>query len=276
MRDVCFVDRFHGWAVDRLGGIAATGDGGATWTVQRSGIGQMDWWYYGGSLLCGIAFADLTHGWAVGDNGAVVATTNGGRPTDSAPPATTASGAANGGWYNHDVTVSFAATDNVGGWGVAYTECRVDDEPWTRGTQITLDAEEVGEGLHTILYRSVDKDWQSEATRTLKVGIDTQRPTTRTPYGYTVVCYRTATLKYMVVDIRPGSPTATVTVKIKNSANKVVKTMGPYSGKAVNKLLPVSFTCKLARGTYRYFVYATDKAGNAQTLPVGSNRLTVN
>ena len=44
---------------------------------------------------------------------------------------------------------------------------------------------------------------------------------------------------------------------------------------AVNKLLYKTFTCRLARGNYRYYVYATDLAGNVQVLPVGSNRLTV-
>jgi hypothetical protein len=66
-----------------------------------------------------------------------------------------------------------------------------------------------------------------------------------------------------------------VTVKIRNSANKVVKTLGPYKGKGVNKLLYATFACKLARGSYRFYVYATDTAGNAQVSPAGSNRFTV-
>jgi hypothetical protein len=35
-----------------------------------------------------------------------------------------------------------------------------------------------------------------------------------------------------------------------------------------------SFVCKLPRGTYRFYVYATDIAGNIATK-VATNRLTV-
>ena len=38
--------------------------------------------------------------------------------------------------------------------------------------------------------------------------------------------------------------------------------------------LTASFTCSLAAGSYHYFVYASDAAGNAQ-VKVGSNSLTV-
>ena len=125
------------------------------------------------------------------------------------------------------------------------------------------------------LYRSADTDGNVEADKTLTVGIDTRKPTTKAPDASSVVRYRTAKLWYKVVDPPPNGGTATVTIKIKNSANKVVKTLGPYKGKAVYKLLAATFTCRLAKGSYRFYVSATDAAGNAQVLPAGSNRLTV-
>ncbi len=85
--------------------------------------------------------------------------------------------------------------------------------------------------------------------------------------------YATAALKYRVDDPRPGSPTATVTIKIKNSKGVVVKTLKP-GVKKVNTTYYAKFVCKLAVGTYRYYVYATDQASNAQ-VTIGSNKLIV-
>ena len=43
---------------------------------------------------------------------------------------------------------------------------------------------------------------------------------------------------------------------------------------AVNTSKTAKFTCRLAKGKYKYLVYATDVAGNAQAR-IGSARLTV-
>jgi hypothetical protein len=67
-----------------------------------------------------------------------------------------------------------------------------------------------------------------------------------------------------------------VTIKIKNRAGKVLKTLR-YRGKPVNRLLTARFTVPRTwkAGAYRrFFVYARDQAGNAQRK-IGSNRLTV-
>jgi hypothetical protein len=196
---------------------------------------------------------------------------------DTTAPATTAAGAVDGTWYKAAVTMSFTATDNAGGSGVARTEYQLDGGAWTKGTSFTLSApaDHTGDLLHAVLYRSADNAGNVEAAKTITVGIDTRKPTTKAPYAASVVRYRTATLNYRVVDAAPNAGTATVTIRIKNSASQLVKTLGPYKGKGVNKLLAATFTCKLAKGSYRFFVNATDAAGNAQVLPVGSNKLTV-
>ena len=85
---VCFADASHGWAVGGVGVydthtakdgsvILVTVDGGATWTLQRSGVGES---------LQAVTFTDATHGWAVGGDdqsgtegrGVIVATSDGG------------------------------------------------------------------------------------------------------------------------------------------------------------------------------------------------------
>ena len=82
-----------------------------------------------------------------------------------------------------------------------------------------------------------------------------------------------ATLKYQVNDAAPNLGTATVVIKIKNKAGKVVKTIKPGS-KAVNALQKASFTCKLAKGKYKFYVTATDAAGN-KASNTAVNKLTV-
>ena len=83
---------------------------------------------------------------------------------------------------------------------------------------------------------------------------------------------RTA-LRFSVGDPRPGSPIATVTIRIVDSRGRLAK-------KAVLAAVKVDtpgdyvFTCWLASGRYRFFVYATDAAGNRQSR-VADNRLVV-
>jgi hypothetical protein len=196
---------------------------------------------------------------------------------DATPPTTTATGAVNGKWYKTAVTPEFAASDNAGGSGVAYTEYQLDGAMWTPGTSLLLPApaDHTGDLLHTVLYRSADAAGNVEEAKTITVGIDTRKPRTKAPNASSVVRYRTAKLYYKVLDAAPNGGKATVTIKIRNSANRIAKTLGPYTGKAVNTLLYKTFTCKLPRGTYRFFVYAYDSAGNAQVLPAGSNKLVV-
>jgi flagellar hook assembly protein FlgD len=107
----------------------------------------------------------------------------------------------------------------------------------------------------------------------LPVNIDTTRPVTRAPSSATVKRYATAALKYRVNDARPGSPTATVQIKIKNSKGVVVRTLKP-GVKNVNTTYTAKFVCKLPAGTYRFYVYGKDQAGNVQAT-VGNNKLVV-
>ena len=102
--------------------------------------------------------------------------------------------------------------------------------------------------------------------------VDTVAPTT-VAKAAKVVKGKKATLKYQVNDAAPNLGTATAVIKIKNKAGKVVKTLKPGS-KAVNTLQSASFTCKLAKGTYKFYVTATDAAGNASSNTAVS-KLTV-
>ena len=103
--------------------------------------------------------------------------------------------------------------------------------------------------------------------------VDTVAPVAVAPSAAKVVKGKKATLKYQVNDAAPNLGTATAVIKIKNKAGKVVKTLKPGS-KTVNVLQKATFTCKLAKGTYKFYVTATDAAGNKAGNTAG-NKLTV-
>jgi len=103
--------------------------------------------------------------------------------------------------------------------------------------------------------------------------VDTVAPTTLAPSAAKVVKGKKATLKYQVNDASPNLGTASAVITIKNKAGKVVKTLKPGS-KAVNALQSATFTCKLAKGKYKFSVTATDAAGNPSSN-TAVNKLTV-
>ena len=71
----------------------------------------------------------------------------------------------------------------------------------------------------------------------------------------------------------PNGGTADVRIEIRKRSGKVVKAFD-LPGQPVNTVLTKRFRCRLRAGTYRYFVFATDAAGNEQ-MQVGKKRLVV-
>ena len=61
-------------------------------------------------------------------------------------------------------------------------------------------------------------------------------------------------------------------IKIKNRSGKVVDHQGRLEER--ERRHTTRFRCRFKKGVYRYYVYATDAAGNARTR-AGSARLTV-
>ena len=192
--------------------------------------------------------------------------------TDTAKPVTAATGATDGGWYKAGVTVHLAASDGADESGVQELSYALDGAAPTTAAATADVAVPATAGAHTIVYHATDVAGNVEAEQTFTVNVDTAKPTTSAT-SVSVRRGRTATLKYKVADAEPTQGMATVSIKIKNSHGKVVKTINAGS-KTVNTALTAKFRCKLAKGAYRYYVYATDASGNAQAK-VGSARLKV-
>ena len=191
---------------------------------------------------------------------------------DTTPPVTGVSGET-GRWCNHAVSLTFRANDK--GSGVAFSEVKLDRSPWQKATTLTIPApaDHSGDGAHTVSYRSTDQVGNVEQSRNCRVMIDTSAPRPVASWAASAVRGKTASLRYFIADHRPGSPTATVTIRIRTLAGGLVRRLVERNV-AVDQHLTATFTCRLARGRYRFFVYATDAAGNRQSV-VASNGLRV-
>ena len=128
-----------------------------------------------------------------------------------------------------------------------------------------------GDGLKTVSARYRDADG-AIATATSTIMLDTMPPATRAEKAV-AKRGKLAALPFTVVDARPGSATATVTVVVKDKAGATVVSLN-CGTRTVNTPQMATFRCLLPKGVYRYFVYATDAAGNRQSR-VGSANLKV-
>jgi hypothetical protein len=193
--------------------------------------------------------------------------------TDVVAPTTIVRGA-DSRWHKKPVTLRFSGGD--AGTGVAFSEYSLDGgATWTKGTAVTIPApsDHSGDGVHKVLYRSTDNVGNVEKPQVGRVRIDTQRPTPLATRASRVARGHTAELRYRVDDSRPGSPTATVVVVVRNARGAAVKRI-TVRGRAVNTAFTYRFVCRLARGTYTYSVAATDAAGNRQAK-LSANTLVV-
>ena len=193
--------------------------------------------------------------------------------TDTSPPSTKVSGVVADKWYKAAVSVAFTSTDEAGGSGIAYVEYKLDDAAWVRAASLSVALE----GSHILLYRAADVAGNLETTKELNFGIDTGKPVTKALSGASARRGSKATLKYRVLDPVPNGGTAAVTIKIKNRAGKVIRTLKP-GVQSVNTDAPLVAKLRVprtwAKGTYQFLVYASDTAGNA-SKSIGANKLVV-
>lgn len=305
LRDVDFADALHGWAVGEQGTVIATSDGGLTWLRQQSGtdvtlcdvtmVDARGGWIVGeqGTILAttdggatwsgqasgtdydlyGVAAVDNMTAWAVGQFNTILATTNGGVPAADEKPPVTAISAPPTGWQDEPVELTLSAADpggvQVTTWAVQPTTATPAVFSWSVGERLTV----TRQGVSVVLYRSIDDAGNAETPKRAVVRLDTRHPKPQARWRARCRRGRTATLKCRILDARPGGPTAQVTIRIRNRKGRLVKTLR-VGRCAVNKVLKVRFRCRLRRGTYRFYVLATDAAGNKQTR-IASNRLIV-
>ena len=83
---------------------------------------------------------------------------------------------------------------------------------------------------------------------------------------------RTATLKFKISEPAGLSPTSKVVLKVKSA--KTSRTVKTLSKVLMNVQRAYSFKATFKKGSYKWYVYAVDLAGNAQSR-VASKSFTV-
>lgn len=166
-------------------------------------------------------------------------------------------------WHPGAVTVHLSATD--AGSGVASTEYSLDGGPFASATEITVE----GDGVHTLSYRSADRWGNVEDLRSGVVRIDAGRPLARALADVTVARGGKAAFSFRADDL---TPRAWFVIKVFRGST-LVRTLTPGT-LPTNSRQACRWTCRLARGSYVWKVYATDLAGNTQAR-VGSRTLVV-
>jgi len=177
-------------------------------------------------------------------------------------------------WHNTPVTLTVTAVDTES--GVQSVQARIEPGSWTTlaGTTIVVPApaDHSGDGVKVVQAQATD--WcnkvQPQPTQA-SVYIDTRGPKTTASCPSSVKKGKKLKLSYKASDAL--SPTCAITLIIKNSKGNTVESWS-LGQKRSNATGTRSFTCDLAKGKYRYYVYAKDLAGNKQTK-VGSTTFQV-
>jgi hypothetical protein len=131
----------------------------------------------------------------------------------------------------------------------------------------------LADGVWYFHVRAVDVNAVGGPSATRAVRIDTQRPSTQAPSAASVQSGDVARLPYMVSDPPPCAGWCTAQIKVKDG-HGTVKFSHTYGHAHSDVLYQAAFRCRLAKGVYHFYVYATDAAGNKQAN-VASNSLIV-
>ena len=170
-----------------------------------------------------------------------------------------ASARSTGGWTRTPRTISVTATDDAGiGAGVSRAQISL-----TGGIgYVTRKSVTVRNGDVDVYVRAFDRKGNpSEVVHVGRYKIDTTKPVPAAKAA-SVKRGKTVGLRYRIADVSPCA----VRIAIKNARGRTVKNL-TVTGARPATWLTKSFRCTLARGTYRWYVSATDSVGYKQVRP---------
>lgn len=198
-------------------------------------------------------------------------------PVDLTAPVTTVSGASSA-WRHLPLRLAFAASDEKDGSGVGSTQYKIGSGDWQTGAQAVVAAPKthVSDGVHVVLYRSLDKAGNVETVKKCVARIDTRRPTAQAPRSCSVRRGAYATLRFRLLDAQPSRGACRAIIKVRTLSGRLRLAFTPRYWYASGTLGSYRFLCprSLARGTYRFWVTAHDGAGNT-SAKAAANYLTV-
>ena len=201
----------------------------------------------------------------------VAARISDGSTPDTTAPTVIASGAADGAWYHSAKNVTLSATDESGGSGVTSITYALDGvETSVPNSTAMVSVPASPNARHTLTFHATDAAANSCADQMLSFAIDSTGPTTA---GKAISGRRgrAVALRYKVADNLSPKTTA-IRIVVKNNRNVTVKTIRPTARNTAT-WYAAKWTPK-ARGTYRYYVYGRDLAGNAQSK-IGSAKVVI-
>jgi len=167
-------------------------------------------------------------------------------------------------WHRSPVQVTFVAGDlGANASGVAFTEYRIDGSAWQKGDDAIVGAPLAGGGTRTVDYRSADNAGNVEGVQSLELKFDTVGPVCKARSA-SVRRGRRATVKLFVGDNL--SPSIRFTAKVKTAQGTTKKSITSRGWQDADYWWRWTFTCALKKGDYRIYVYASDLAGNGQSV----------
>ena len=179
---------------------------------------------------------------------------------ETTDPTVTINGA-DSGWHNTAVPLTFGAIDSQSGVQKVQYQSPPSVATWTDGASYTVPV--TTQGVISVLARAFD--WCNRVgTASATVNVDTTKPGTDALNAVSVKRKKTAKLKYRITEPAGLSPSARVVLKIKSTrGGNTVKTI-TIANTGVNATQSKSFRVTFKKGSYRWYVYATDLAGNTQ------------
>jgi photosystem II stability/assembly factor-like uncharacterized protein len=175
-------------------------------------------------------------------------------------------------WINTASFVTVDAVDQGPGYVAKIEFCR-DKKTWVEASagyviETPAPKNHRGDGVFPIWVRATDAAGNVATPSKHAVCIDTRRPTTAAPSSASVRRGGTARLKFRINDKKPCGNKGTIAVVITNMAGtRRYKVVSPDKWFAKNRTQTVSFACNLTPGSYRFYVWAQDGAGNMNAKP---------
>jgi hypothetical protein len=191
---------------------------------------------------------------------------------DTTAPVASASGVADGAWLRGAASIGLSAND--GGSGVASITYALEGVAQTMAdASATVAIPGSPDATHVLRYHATDVAGNVGGEQQLTVHVDTVGPATA---GKAVSGRRGTYLRMRYRATDNLSPKVWVRkIVVKNSRGRIVRTFTTVARTARTPGAWYSVKWRpSARGTYRYYVYAKDLAGNAQSK-VGSARVDV-
>ncbi len=164
-----------------------------------------------------------------------------------------------GGWTRTPRVIRVTASD--AGSGVGRAQISVNGGV----SYVTKKSLTVRNGDVKAYVRAIDRTGNASAPRLLgRWKIDSTKPK---PAALNASVRRgsTARLRYRIADYSP----CLVKILVKNRRGATVKSLSVKGARPLS-WLSKTFRCKLARGTYRWYVYATDSVGYRQVKPAAA------